>query len=107
MQTMRAPVPPQHLYAFVALAAVTIVFLAMWPKARTTAIMDSRCELWDMEATAVLAAMIGSRNEMADAQLGDAVFRLRRARTYCRNGFSNMAQLDYDALMSNRYDFRR
>ena len=88
---------------YLAAVAVAIVFASLWPQAKPPTTLDSRCESWDFAASAVLADLIADRSEFADARLGDATFRLRRARQYCRNGFVRLARLDYDALLSNRY----
>jgi hypothetical protein len=39
--------------------------------------------------------------------LADAVFRLKRARNNCRNGFVNLARQDYYALIDGRYGRRQ
>jgi len=103
MPQIRALVPSPPFYLMTGLAAVAIVFLAMWPKAKPPTPFDSRCESWDMEAANALANLIGNRSEIADAYLGDALFRLRRARKYCRYGFVSLARLDYEVLLGNRY----
>lgn len=64
---------------------------------------DARCETWDGAATAAVAELIGDRSPAVQQRLGDVVFRLRRARTYCRHGFVSLAQLDYRALTDGRY----
>lgn len=106
MQFTRAltPSPPAHV--IILTAAVSVSLLAMWPRAETEAAFDARCEPWDSEAAATLSSLIGNRNEIVEAQLGDALFRLRRARKYCRLGMPSLARLDYDSLSrtGRRYD---
>ena len=107
MQHIRALAPSPPFYLMTGFAAVAIVFLAMWPKAKVPTPFDSRCESWEMEAGSALANLIGERSEIADAHLGDALFRLRRARKNCRYGFVSLARLDYDVLLGNRYGIGR
>ena len=107
MQHSRALVPSQNVYVIAALLAVAVVVLTMWPKAKAATTFDARCESWDNEAGAVIASLIADRSEFAEARASDALFRLRRARKYCRIGFDGMARRDYDALLGNRYELRR
>jgi hypothetical protein len=51
--------------------------------------------------------MVGGRSTLAEAQLTDALFRLKRARKHCRYGFVALARLDYDALVGDRAHFGR
>jgi hypothetical protein len=48
---------------------------------------------------AAVAALVAERDAIADRKLGDAVFRLRRARNNCRYDLVNLARLDYQALI--------
>jgi hypothetical protein len=91
-----APAPP---FALVAMAVIlSVAALAMWPKASSSALFDPRCEAWDARASGAFAGLIGDRSAIADAKLGDALFRLRRARKYCRLGMIGLARSDYDSL---------
>jgi len=65
--------------------------------------LSAQCEAWDTAATVALAALIADRSEIVEAQLGDALFRLRRARKNCRHDWTGLARLDYDALTDGRY----
>lgn len=107
MQHARTLVPSTHFYLLTMMAATAIVLLAIWPRHRASESFDTRCESADAQAGAVLASLLSDRSEIAQALFGDAVFRLKRARWYCRYGFASMAQADYDALMSNRYQIER
>jgi hypothetical protein len=69
--------------------------------------LDPACEAWDAAASAALKELIADRSEIAAAQLGDAVFRLRRARKNCRHQWLNLARLDYVSLTDGRYGRRR
>jgi hypothetical protein len=106
MQFTRALTPAPPAYVIILTAAVAVSLLAMWPRAKTETFFDPRCEPWDSEAAAALSGLIGNRNEIVEAQLGDALFRLRRARKYCRLGMPSLARLDYDSLARarRRYD---
>jgi hypothetical protein len=73
-----------------------------WPRAPSGS-FDQRCEAWDRDAAAAIAALIAERDAIADRQLGDAVFRLRRARNNCRNNLAVLAWFDYRALTDGRY----
>ncbi len=92
-----------HHLAIATVLAGAIAVTTMWPRAGSSEPVETRCESWDQAASTALAGLIGDRSEAADAKLGDALFRLRRARKHCRHGFVSLAKLDYDALLSSRY----
>ena len=46
--------------------------------------------------------LIADRDPLVEQRLGDAVFRLRRARKYCRQDLVGLARLDYEALTDGR-----
>jgi hypothetical protein len=66
-----------------------------------------RCEEWDRAASAAMAAGIAERDPVLEQKLGDALFRLRRARKYCRLDLVGLARLDYEALTGGRYHHSR
>ena len=66
-------------------------------------VFDAQCEAWDSAAAAAVAELVADRSPAVEQRLGDVVFRLRRARAYCRSGFIGLAQLDYRALLDGRY----
>jgi hypothetical protein len=106
MQHIRALAPPHvHAIAFAVLIAAAIASLTLWPRPSASPQLDVRCERLDQEAQAVLATLLSDRSAIAEAHLGDALFRLKRARKHCRFGFAGLARLDYDALLGNRYQF--
>ena len=108
MPHVRALAPPQrHQLVIAMLAAAAVAVMTVWHGQQSPASFDPRCESWDADASVALAALIRERNEIAEAHLGDALFRLRRARKHCRYGFIPLARLDYDALLGDRYKFRR
>jgi len=67
------------------------------------AALDGRCEAWDRLASAAVSDLIADRDPLVEQRLGDAVFRLRRARKYCRQDLVGLARLDYEALTDGRY----
>jgi hypothetical protein len=48
-------------------------------------------------------SLIADRDPLVEQRMGDAVFRLRRARKYCRQDLVGLARLDYEALTDGRY----
>ena len=89
-------------------AAVGLVHVAS--SARSDAARGSlspQCEAWDTAATVALTALIADRSEIVEARLGDALFRLRRARKNCRHDWTGLARLDYDAITDGRYGRNR
>ena len=89
MQHIRALAPPQvQAFAFAVLIALSIAGLMLWPSPSRSSPPDASCEVWDRQAQSALASLLGDRSAIAEAHLGDAVFRLKRARKYCRAGYS-------------------
>jgi hypothetical protein len=64
------------------------------------------CEAWDRLASAAVSDLVADRSPAVEQRLGDAVFRLRRARKYCRLDLVGLARLDYEALTDGRYGRR-
>jgi hypothetical protein len=95
------PSPRPWLIGVSVVAVVLLVALAF--RTTRTPIFASQCETWDIEATAALASLITDRNELSEARVSDGVFRLKRARKFCRQGLIALAQHDYDALLGSRY----
>jgi len=87
--------------------ALMLAVLTLWPRTGSSSSFDQRCESWDAAASAAVAGLVGDRSALAEAHLGDALFRLKRARKHCRYGFVALARLDYDALVGDRYNFGR
>jgi hypothetical protein len=85
-------------------AAAVLVLAAIGTRAQAPQVAFSpQCAAWDAAASTTLAALIADRRDVAEARLGDALFRLRRARRNCRHDFVGLARLDYDALIDGRY----
>ena len=60
---------------------------------------DPACTLWDEAARDSLAALARAKSDADLRQVGDAVFRMRRARRNCHMGWTNLACLDYYAVI--------
>jgi hypothetical protein len=90
-----------------ALLALAVATAVHWSAPAGDAMTrDEECEALDEIASARVALLVADRSERVQAELGDALFLLRRARTYCRNGWLAMAQRDYAALTDGRYGRR-
>ena len=60
----------------------------------------SGCGLWDDQVTAAIAERVrASKGDGELRQLADAIFRLRRARRNCAEGWVGVACRDYQAIM--------
>jgi hypothetical protein len=60
------------------------------------------CALWDRQAGEVIARRVNESHGAPDLrQLGDAMFRVRRARRSCDLGWLQAACQDYSAVMRN------
>jgi|EndMetStandDraft_8_1072994.scaffolds.fasta_scaffold21228_4 hypothetical protein len=58
------------------------------------------CGLWDDQVTATIAERVrASKGDDELRQLADAIFRLRRARRNCAEGWVGIACRDYQAIM--------
>jgi hypothetical protein len=92
----------------IAVAAIGIAYVASSARSdEPRGPLDPLCEAWDAAASAVLNELIADRSDTAAAQLGDALFRLRRARKNCRHRWLNLARLDYVSLTDGRYGRHR
>jgi hypothetical protein len=60
--------------------------------------LDSVCASWDREASIGIALLVPRSTALAETQLDDALYRLRRARNNCRAGRLALAREDYAAL---------
>jgi hypothetical protein len=59
------------------------------------------CEPWDAAASLAIARLVADTSDAAARQLGDQVFRLRRARKNCRIGWVTLACQDYRVLIGD------
>jgi hypothetical protein len=108
MPYVRALVPFRDLLMPGLLAAAGLAFLLIWSQPKPSSpLFNSHCDGSDAEASAVIALLVADRSDMARALASDALFRLKRARTYCRHGFVGLAKADYDALLSKRFEIRQ
>jgi hypothetical protein len=99
-----AAIPRWWMPVFIAVAAVGIVqAVASAGSGGQADSFDQRCEALDRAASAAVAALVAERDPVVEQRLGDAVFRLRRARKYCRQDLVGLARLDYAALTDGRY----
>jgi hypothetical protein len=87
---------------FIVMAAASLAYFAS-PSGRDTP-FDPRCEGLDLTAGSAIATLVTRRDEVAERQLGDALFRLHRARRNCRLGWVDLARLDYESLREQRHD---
>ncbi len=67
-------------------------------RAQQTAATET-CSPWDTAARDALATLVREPGDEALRQVGDAVFRLRRARRNCEHGWVRLACQDYHAVM--------
>ncbi len=93
----------KRLLLLIVLAAC-LTLVAAWSAAGgAKPTFDARCETWDVAASVAVADLVADHSPVVEQRLGDAVFRLRRARKYCRYGLVDLARLDYAALLDGRY----
>lgn len=57
------------------------------------------CAAWDDSARTALARLVQSERNADLSQVGDATFRIRRARRNCQMGWTKLACRDYDAVI--------
>jgi hypothetical protein len=90
-------------------AALGLSLFAAWAAfARPEPIFDAQCDSLDTVASRAVGDLVADRNIETEQRLGDALFRLRRARNHCRHGLVGLARLDYRALTDGRYsNYRR
>lgn len=85
------------------LGLLSLGYLALPGGSEGTGLLDPACEALDRDASRAVAGLVLDRDEVVERQLGDALFRLRRARKNCRIGWVSLARLDYAALLDGRY----
>jgi Zn-dependent protease with chaperone function len=74
---------------------------AIAPPEEIAAPFHPACARWDEAASDALARLVHDRNDVAARQLGDALFRLRRARKNCSLGWLVVACQDYRAILDS------
>ena len=109
MHRSRVLIPNRAWLPLSAVVALTLSLFAAWAAyARPQSIFDARCESLDTAASRAVIDLVGDRSVETEQRLGDVIFRLRRARNYCRHGLVGLARLDYQALTDGRYsNYRR
>jgi hypothetical protein len=60
---------------------------------------DPTCARWDEAASDAIAYIVQGRGEVDLRLVDDAIFRMRRARRNCHLGWTNLACLDYQAVI--------
>ena len=58
------------------------------------------CARWDEAAGEVIVRLVQSKSDVDLRKVGDAVFRIRRARRNCSAGWFRLACLDYQRIAS-------
>jgi hypothetical protein len=59
---------------------------------------QAACAQWDDAAGEAIVRLVQSKSDADLRKLGDAVFRIRRARRNCSAGWFRLACLDYGAI---------
>lgn len=59
------------------------------------------CMQWHLAAGAVVSRMVQSTRDTDLQQVGDAIFRMRRARRNCETGWATVACQDYHAVVAS------
>ena len=101
------PTPTRRRLSRTALVSLGVAFVAVVTAASVVEIgtrngegaINPICEPWDSAASSAVARLVADTSDAAARQLGDLVFRLRRARKNCRIGWVNLACQDYRALI--------
>jgi len=88
------------LMVIAAIATVSLFERGPGGAGRGDAPINAACEPWDSVASDAVARLVADSSDAAARQLGDAVFRLRRARKNCRLGWVSLACQDYRAVLT-------
>jgi hypothetical protein len=88
------------LVVIVVIGAVALFERGSGGAGRADAPINTACEPWDSVASDAVARLVADSSDTAARQLGDAVFRLRRARKNCRLGWVSLACQDYRAVLA-------
>lgn len=90
---------PLGLLALLLLGAAAVTKPAPIKAPTQYALANHTCSPWDARARDALAELVREPGDAALRQIGDAVFRLRRARRNCEHGWVRLACQDYHAVM--------
>jgi len=66
--------------------------------------LNPACTRWDVMAADTVARLVHEPADASLRQAGDALFKLRRARSNCRTGWLALSCLDYRAIARLRPD---
>jgi hypothetical protein len=66
---------------------------------------DQVCARWDELASEAIVHLASGKDELLVRQVGDAVFRMRRARRTCQLGWAQLACRDYRAIVQSAPGF--
>ena len=105
-RAMHAPWSRRVLAAWALIVATVIAFPWLQRVISTDAEVfaterpyDAACAYWDDAARDSLASLVRGKHDADLRMVGDAVFRMRRARRNCHMGWVNLACLDYYAVI--------
>jgi hypothetical protein len=81
-----------------------LAFLAFHRTSDSDAVAQERpraqpCARWDDMASKAIVQLVQNKRDVDLRQLGDAIFRMRRARRSCEGGWFRLACEDYQAIM--------
>src|SRR5262249_51659907 len=88
-----------HKLAAGAIMLAMVSILYWFQVSSTQSTFSADCQVLDQAASAHVAQLIGDTSASAEVRLADALFRLKRARNHCRNGWFGLARQDYEALI--------
>lgn len=66
---------------------------------------DQLCAQWDDLASEAIVHLVRGKDDLLVRQVGDAVFRMRRARRICQLGWAQLACRDYRAIVQTASSF--
>jgi hypothetical protein len=90
------------------LCALVLAAVIAWPSIQrlggddeeaNVAPRAAACLDWDAAARGAVGQLVNGPRDLDLRQVGDAVFRMRRARRNCQAGWINLACRDYDAIV--------
>jgi hypothetical protein len=91
-------------YAFVAAVLLLVAYLHHETVRMAALPLNPACTRWDTMAADTVARLVHEPADASLRQAGDALFRLRRARSNCRTGWLALSCRDYRAIARLRPD---
>jgi hypothetical protein len=95
------------LASCVAIAAIMLAFPLVQQTLSTAGglqaserVRSAPCAAWDDAASEAIVDLVRARRDADLRLVGDAVFRMRRARRNCHMGWTRLACLDYQAIIN-------